>query len=91
MDYPPGDGIHTDGTESWAILERGVYGIFYNVSVRYMQKYADEFCYRLNRRNDKEAFEALTNLAVKWPYGNQACRFILQNGWNAERKSSYGL
>ena len=61
-----GDGIHTNGIESfWAVLKRGVYGIFHNVSVKYMQRYVDEFCFRLNHRNEEEAFLCLVNLAVK--------------------------
>ena len=64
--YSLGDGIHTNGIESfWALLKRGVYGIFHNVSVKYMQRYVDEFCYRLNHRDGKEAFDALVELAVK--------------------------
>lgn len=61
-----GDGIHTNGIESfWAVLKRGIYGIFHHVSVKYMQKYVDEFCFRLNHRDNEEAFMALVNLAVK--------------------------
>lgn len=37
--YSLGDGIHTNGIESfWAILKRRVYGVFHNVSVKYIQK-----------------------------------------------------
>lgn len=63
--YSLGNGIHTNGIESvWAVLKRGMYGIFHNVSVKYMQRYVDEFCYRLNHRASKETFETLVKLAV---------------------------
>ncbi len=63
--YSLGDGIHTNGIESfWAILKRGVYGVFHNVSVKYMQKYVTEFCYRLNHRDNNEAFTSLVELAI---------------------------
>lgn len=63
--YSLGDGIHTNGIESfWAILKRGVYGVFRNVSVKYMQKYVTEFCYRLNHRDNNEAFTSLVELAM---------------------------
>ena len=63
--YSLGDGIHTNGIESfWVILKRGVYGVFHNVSVKYMQKYVTEFCYRLNHRNNNEAFTSLVELAM---------------------------
>lgn len=63
--YSLGDGIHTNGIESfWAVLKRGVYGVFHNVSVKYMQKYVNEFCYRLNHRDNNEAFASLVKFAV---------------------------
>ena len=63
--YSLGKGIHTNGIESvWAVLKRGVYGIFHNISVKYMQRYVDEFCFRLNHRASTEAFETLVNYAV---------------------------
>lgn len=63
--YSLGEGIHTNGIESfWAVLKRGVYGIFHSVSVKYMQRYVDEFCFRLNHRDEADAFGALLRLAI---------------------------
>jgi transposase-like protein len=64
--YSMGNGVHTNGIESfWAILKRGVYGVYHRISVKYMQRYVDEFCFRLNHRDNDEAFSALVRLAVK--------------------------
>lgn len=62
--YSLGDGMHTNGIEScWAILKRAVYGIYHHISIKYMQKYVDEFCFRLNNK-DENSFEKLVELAV---------------------------
>ena len=63
--YSLGNGVHTNGIESfWAIVKRGLYGIYHHVSVEYMQRYMDEFCFRLNHRNCDEAFKSLVGLAL---------------------------
>lgn len=63
--YSLGNGIHTNGIESfWALLKRGIHGIFHHISVDYLQQYVNEFCFRLNYRKENEAFEKLVRLAV---------------------------
>lgn len=63
--YSLGNEIHTNGIEScWAVLKRGVYGIFHHLSVKYMQNYIDEFCFRLNNRDCKDGFEKLVSLCM---------------------------
>jgi hypothetical protein len=59
------DDIHTNGIESfWALLKRGIHGIFHHVSNKYLQLYVGEFCFRLNYRNNDLAFEKIVALAV---------------------------
>jgi len=56
--------IHTNSAESfWAILKRGVYGIYHHVSVKYLQCYIDEFCFRWNNR-DKDMFNLVLRQSV---------------------------
>jgi hypothetical protein len=39
-------------------------GSFHKVSIKHLQRYLDEFCYRFNRRNDDGAFiETVRRLA----------------------------
>lgn len=48
----------------WAVLKRSVYGIFHHVSVKYLQNYVDEFCFRLNNRDCNDAFLKCVRLVV---------------------------
>jgi transposase-like protein len=49
------DGMaHTNGIESvWAVLKRGFYGIYHTFSRKHLQRYLDEFVFRLNSGNVK--------------------------------------
>jgi transposase len=41
--FADGD-IHTNTVESfWAIVKRAVYGIYHHISLKYMQRYINEF------------------------------------------------
>lgn len=67
MTYSLGDGKHTNTIEScWAILKRGVYGIYHHISARHLQEYVDEFCYRLNHRDVGRAFKHLLGLGINY-------------------------
>ncbi len=57
-------GTHTNNIESfWATLKRGIYGIYHHVSVDYMQRYVDEFCFRYNNRGN-DMFEMVLKQSV---------------------------
>jgi transposase-like protein len=54
--YVDGDA-HTNTIESfWALLKRGIVGQFHKVSLRYLPRYIDEFCYRCNHRFNDDLF-----------------------------------
>lgn len=44
--------VHTNSIESvWALLKRGVYGVYHQVSDKHLGRYVDEFAFRLNEGN----------------------------------------
>ena len=56
---------HTNTIEGfWALLKRGIYGQYHNVSARHLQKYVTEFCYRHNHRKDNLVFELTLSRAL---------------------------
>ena len=45
-------GVHTNGIESvWALLKRGIYGTYHQVSAKHLDRYVDEVAFRLNAGN----------------------------------------
>ena len=52
------DGFrHTNSMESfWALLKRAIVGQYHKVSLRYLPRYIDEFCYRHNNRASVDLF-----------------------------------
>jgi len=57
--------IHTNTIECfWSILKRGLVGQFHKVSVKHLNKYIDEFCYRFNNRKNDDVFALTLQRAV---------------------------
>jgi transposase-like protein len=48
--------VHTNTIESfWALLKRGIFGIYHFTSKKHLQLYVDEFVFRYNSRQSSEA------------------------------------
>lgn len=47
-------GVSTNDIESvWAVLKRGVYGVYHHIDAKHLGRYIDEFTFRLNDGNVK--------------------------------------
>ena len=48
------DGVTTNGIESvFAVLKRGLYGVYHHASPKHLDRYVNEFSFRLNEGNVK--------------------------------------
>lgn len=57
-EFSKGNVVHTNGIESFlAVLKRRIYGVFHPVSIKHLQKYVDEFCFRFNYKDIKGSFD----------------------------------
>ena len=67
------DGFrHTNSVESfWALLKRGIVGQYHKVSLRYLPRYIDEFCYRHNHRKDTDLFSLTISRGLGVNYGKE--------------------
>jgi ISXO2-like transposase domain len=58
-----------NGIESaWAVLERGHYGTYHHFSLKHLQRYIDEFAFRLNEGNCKVPPVALWCVTTREAY-----------------------
>jgi hypothetical protein len=48
------DGVSTNSIEAvWAVLKRGIYGVYHHVSEKHLGRYVDEAAFRLNEGDVK--------------------------------------
>jgi hypothetical protein len=48
------DDVTTNGIESvWAVMKRGLYGVYHHASEKHLSRYVNEFTFRLNDGNVK--------------------------------------
>ena len=60
--------IHTNGIESiWALFKRGYHGTYHSMSLKYLQRYLDEFCFRQNTLKHPNPFDLLLKQSVLKP------------------------
>lgn len=62
------DGVTTNGIESvWAVMKRGLYGVYHHASEKHLHRYVDEFTFRLNdgdvKRHTLERLASLVSAA----------------------------
>lgn len=51
---------HTNSIESvWAVIKRGVYGTYHQVSKKHLERYVNEFCFRLSNGDRMSFIEAV--------------------------------
>lgn len=64
-------GIYTQTIESqWSNLKKGIYGVYRNVSPKYLQQYCNEFAWRYNHRH-MDMFLPLLSEVVKVPFSTK--------------------
>lgn len=63
------DGVTTNSIESvWAVLKRGLHGVYHHTSKKHLGRYVDEFSFRLNdgnvRRHTLDRLDSFVNATV---------------------------
>jgi transposase-like protein len=63
------DGVTTNSIESvWAVMKRGIHGVYHHASEKHLHRYVDEFAFRLNdgdvKRHTMERLDSLMTASV---------------------------
>jgi transposase-like protein len=58
-------GVHTNGIENfWSVVKNGIRGVYRHISLKYLQRYIDEYSFRQNTRLDTNMFNVLLKQCV---------------------------
>ena len=64
--------VTTNGIESvWALLKRGLHGVYHHASAKHLNRYVNEFTFRLNEGNVKIHTMDRLNSLIKSSVGNR--------------------
>jgi transposase len=62
--YVDGD-VHTNTIEGfWALVKRGIAGVYHSVSTKHLQSYLDEYAFRYNHRDEDAPMYAVMGKAI---------------------------
>jgi ribosomal protein L37AE/L43A len=63
--YCTSDGIHTNGIENfWSVVKNSVRGVYHHISLKYLQRYVEEYSFKQNTRLDKNMFNVLLGQCI---------------------------
>lgn len=79
-EYVRGD-VHTNGIESvWAVLKRGLHGVYHHASPKHLNRYVQEFTFRLNDGNCQRSTMDRLNAFAARTIGKRITYKELTNG-----------
>jgi hypothetical protein len=63
--YYAEDGTHTNGIENfWSVMKNGIRGVYHHISLKYLQRYVDEYSFKQNTRTNTNMFDILLKQCV---------------------------
>jgi hypothetical protein len=63
--YDAGNGVRTNGIENfWCVVKNGIRGVYHHISLKYLQRYIDEYSFKQNTRTDTNMFNILLKQCV---------------------------
>lgn len=80
----------TNGIEGyWSLFNRGIYGIYHQVSHKHLQRYCDEFAYRFNSRKFHDGFRWLVTLQQL--EGRLTYKNLIAHGEDPKKSGGYPI
>jgi hypothetical protein len=63
--YDAGNGAHTNGIENfWSVMKNGIRGVYHHISLKYLQRYVEEYSFKQNTRTNTNMFDILLGQCI---------------------------